>query len=214
VCDGLLIGKSRHKDPYCYYRCERGGKHRLPDVPRHTCTVNSEDAENAVWQAVAKLLQEPERLAQAWADLNAPEPPNQREIKRLEHRSRQLERQWQRILDAYQDGLLKKEELAQRKQALDQEQVQLQSLLDQAQEISLQNQNRLQTIQDFADFSQRMLAVLENPTEEVKREVIRLLVDHIVVDDDAIVIHHIVPITENGRLSLKHKHSQKLLDRY
>lgn len=210
VCDGLLIGKSRHKDPYCYYRCERGGKHRLPDVPRHTCTVNSEDAENAVWQAVAKLLQEPERLAQAWADLNAPEPPNQREIKRLEHRSRQLERQWQRILDAYQDGLLKKEELAQRKQALDQEQVQLQSLLDQAQEISLQNQNRLQTIQDFADFSQRMLAVLENPTEEVKREVIRLLVDHIVVDDDAIVIHHIVPITENGRLSLKHKQVKKL----
>jgi hypothetical protein len=48
-----------------------------------------------------------------------------------------------------------------------------------------------------------MLGVLENPTEEVKREVIRLLVDHIVVEDDAIIIHHIVPITENERLSLK-----------
>ena len=32
---------------------------------------------------------------------------------------------------------------------------------------------------------------------------IRLLVDHIVIEDDAIIIHHIVPITENGRLSLK-----------
>jgi len=206
VCGGLMIGKSRHKDPYTYYRCERGGKHRLPDVPQHTCTVNTQDADDAVWQAVAKLLQEPERLAQAWADLNTTEPPNQREFKRLEHRSRQLERQWQRILDAFQDGLLEKEELAQRKQALDREQSQLQSLLAQAQEVQQQNQNRLQTVQDFADFSQRMLGTLENPTEEVKREVIRLLVDHIVVEEEAIVIHHIVPITENERLSLKHKH--------
>jgi chromosome segregation ATPase len=120
------------------------------------------------------------------------EPSNQREIKRLEHRSRQLERQWQRILDAFQDGLLEKDELAQRKQALDREQAQLQSLRSQAQEVQQQNQNRLQTVQDFADFSQRMLETLENPSEEVKRDVIRLLVDHIVVEDDAIIIHHIV----------------------
>jgi site-specific DNA recombinase len=203
VCEGLMIGKARHKHPYTYYRCERGGKHRLPDVPQHTCTVNAAGAEKAVWEAVAKLLQEPERLAQAWADLNAPEPPNQRQIKRLEHRSRQLERQWQRILDAYQDGLLEKDELSLRKQALEREQTQLQSLLAQAQEIQLQNQTHLQIAQDFADFSQRLLETLENPSEEVKREVIRLLVDHIVVDDDAIIIHHIVPISESERLSLK-----------
>ena len=124
--------------------------------------------------------------------------------RRLEHRSRQLERQWQRILDAYQDGLLEKDELAQRKQALDQELAQLQSLLKHAQEVSQQNQFRLQTVQDFTDFSQRMLETLDNPSEEVKREVIRLLLDHIIVEEDAIVIHHILPITENGRLSLKH----------
>ena len=136
-------------------------------------------------------------------DLYTTEPPNQREIKRLEHRSRQLERQWQRILDAYQDGLLEKDELSLRKQALEREQTHLQSLLAQAQEIQLQNQTHLQIVQDFADFSQRMHSVLENPTEEVKREVIRLLVDHIVVDEEAITIHHIVPISVNERLSLK-----------
>ena len=54
------------------------------------------------------------------------------------------------------------------------------------------------------DFSQRILETLENPFEEVKREVVRLLVDHIVIEDDAIIIHHTVLITENGRLSLKH----------
>jgi hypothetical protein len=34
--------------------------------------------------------------------------------------------------------------------------------------------------------------------------VIRLLVDYIVVEDDAIIIHHIVPINQNERLSFKH----------
>ena len=108
-------------------------------------------------------------------------------------------------------NVLEKGELAQRKQALEREQAQLQSLLAHAHEVQQQNQNRLQTVQDFADFSQRMLGTLENRSEEVKRDVIRLLVDHIVVEDDAIVIHHIVPITENGRLSLKHNHRQKPL---
>jgi hypothetical protein len=37
-----------------------------------------------------------------------------------------------------------------------------------------------------------------------QREVIRLLVDHIIVEDDAIIIHHIVPIANNEQLSLKH----------
>jgi hypothetical protein len=78
ICDGLMIGKSRHKHPYTYYRCKRGGKHRLPDVPQHTFTVNAEDDEKAVWEAVAKLLQEPERLTQAWVDLNTTEVPNHR----------------------------------------------------------------------------------------------------------------------------------------
>jgi len=214
VCGSLLYGKTRHQHPSYYYRCERGGKHRLPDVPEHSCTVNAEDAEQAVWQAVARLLQEPERLAQAWADLNTTDPPNQREIKRLQTRSRQLERQWQRILDAFQDGLLEKDELTQRKQAIDREQAQLQSLLAQAQEISQQNQYRLQTVQDFADFSQRLLETLENPSPEVKSEVIRLLVDHIVVEEDTIVIHHIVPISENERLSLACLHGGILLQSF
>jgi hypothetical protein len=57
-----------------------------------------------------------------------------------------------------------------------------------------------------------MLETLENPTEEVKREVIRLLVDHIVFENDAIIIHLIVPISENERLSLKHQQSKKPLN--
>jgi hypothetical protein len=69
-----------------------------------------------------------------------------------------------------------------------------------------------QTVQDFANFSQHLLGVLQNRTEEVKREVFRLMVDHIVVEDDTIIIHHIVPITSNERLSLKQQYFEELLN--
>jgi hypothetical protein len=81
------------------------------------------------------------------------------------------------------------------KQTLEREQTQLQSLLAQDQEIQQHNQTHFQIVQDFVDFSQRMLETLENPTDEVKGEVIPLLVDHIIVEEGAIIIHHIEPIS-------------------
>jgi site-specific DNA recombinase len=33
VCDGLMIGTARHKHPYTYYRCERGGNIDCPMCP-------------------------------------------------------------------------------------------------------------------------------------------------------------------------------------
>jgi hypothetical protein len=41
---------------------------------------------------------------------------------------------------------------------------------------------------------------LENPTPEVKQEVLRLLVESIVVEDNAITIKHIIPTDDNSRL--------------
>ena len=40
----------------------------------------------------------------------------------------------------------------------------------------------------------------ENPTPEVKQEVLRLLVESIVVEENAITIKHIIPTDDNSRL--------------
>ena len=63
-------------------------------------------------------------------------------------------------------------------------------------------------LDDFATFCQKMLSSLADPTPEVKQEVIRLLIDHIVVEDHAIVIKHIIPTDDDCRLLPGRRYTQ------
>jgi hypothetical protein len=49
-------------------------------------------------------------------------------------------------------------------------------------------------------YCQEIEAALANPTPETKQEVLRLLIDHVVVEDDAITIKHIIPTDDDCRL--------------
>ena len=64
--------------PMSYYRCEHGDKHHYPLI---LITINAKDSKKAIWKAVTELLQELERLAQTWVDLNttAPQPARNQE---------------------------------------------------------------------------------------------------------------------------------------
>ena len=55
-------------------------------------------------------------------------------------------------------------------------------------------------LQTFANFCQQIEAGLDHPTPELQQEVIRLLIDHVVVGPDEIVIKHIVPTDDDCRL--------------
>ena len=114
--------------------------------------------------------------------------------------SRALERQWIRILDAFQAELLDKAELARRKERLDQERQTLTQRLQQAQRQAQQQQAKAQMLADFATFCQQIEAGLTDPTPEQQQEVFRLLIDHVVVEQDAIVIKHIIPTDDDCRL--------------
>ena len=74
-------------------------------------------------------------------------------------------------------------------------------------------QVKQQLIDDFEQYCQRIQANLENPTPELKQEVIRLLIDHIVVGENEIVIKHIVPTDDDCRLNHSVKPSNILKNR-
>jgi hypothetical protein len=57
---------------------------------------------------------------------------------------------------------------------------------------------------EFSAFCADAQKALENPTPEAKQEVLRLLVDQIIVEDDAITIKHIIPADESCRLLPRH----------
>jgi hypothetical protein len=104
------------------------------------------------------------------------------------------------LLDAFQVGLLNKTELSQRKQKLEQERQTISERIEQIQRQQKQQSVKAQIMDDFSAFCAVAQKALENPTPEVKQEVLRLLVESVVIEEDAITINHIIPTDENSRL--------------
>lgn len=198
VCGCTLVGRTVGDRKT--YACSYGGVKRAPDVPAHSCIITADEIEPLVWQALSDLLRQPTRLLSAWRTLRQPEPTESGQLNHLQRRQRDLEKQWQRLLDLYQDDLIDKTELRQRKELIEAEQNRLTERLQQA----VRQQQAQQYETDLAltceAFARRVEAALASPSFETQQDVIRLLIDHIVVEEDAITIKHIVPDEDDARL--------------
>jgi site-specific DNA recombinase len=190
TCGHTLQGRTQRG--IVYYRCTHGGVHCPPGTPRHTCSVRSDLVEPLVWQALADLLRDPQRIQNAWQALQT-EQATPRELQRWQQRESQLRKQRQRLLDAYQADVLSLEELIERQNPLDVELRELQKLLAQASQTS-PRQISLET------FTQRIEQALATSDVETRQEVLRLLIERIVVTDEALTVEHIVPTVNNSRL--------------
>ena len=199
VCGHTLTGRT--VDGCFSYGCCYGGHRCAPDVPRHTCSIDGNIVETLVWQAVVDLLQNPRLISQAWGCDDAQSASAELgEKERLENRLRAVARQQERLLDLFQDEHLDKPEYLERKQRLQEEQQSLQARLLHFAQAAKSEQVKQQVIDDFVQYCQRIRENLANPSPDLQQEVIRLLIDHVVVGKNEIVIKHIVPTDEDCRL--------------
>jgi site-specific DNA recombinase len=208
TCGHTLQGRTQNGR--VYYHCEHGGKERYPTVAPHRRHLAGHILEPLVWDAIVELLHQPDRIAQVWEAEAAQAQTTPDELGRLQARQRKLEQQWLRLLDAFQEGLLDKAELAQRKQRLDQERQSLTERISQMQRHQAQQAAKTQILDQFAAFCAHAQTALQHPTPEVKQEVLRLLVQCIVVEEDAITIKHIIPTDDNCRLLPRGKPPEKV----
>lgn len=199
VCGHAMVGRTTSPGVQQYY-CEHGGKNRSSDVPPHSRGVAAKTIEPLVWKAVTQLLREPALLADAWHSEGEFPKADLDEVSRLESRLRAVQQEWERLLDAYQEGLLDKTALAQRKERLDQQRQALQKRIEHLNCELRREQAKTRMIESFAQFCQTVEQNLDDPTPEVQQEVIRLLIDHIVVGEDSITIKHIIPTDGDCRL--------------
>lgn len=198
TCGRTLTG--RFSDGHVYYYCTNRGRNRDPDVPRHSCGIAGSIIEPLVWQAVVELLANPALLADAWHSQQEVEADAPDELTRLQARQRTLERQWTRLLDLFQEGLITKRELSQRKGRLDAERESLARRISRLEQQNRRLEAKTQMLEDYAAFCQRIESNLAKPTPDMQQEVIRLLIDHIVLQKDEIIIKHIVPTDDDCRL--------------
>lgn len=198
VCGHTLVGQGRGEKRR--YICPYESGNRSPDIPRHRCRIEGDVAESLVWEAVSRLIRQPTLLEEAWRVQQEETGADSGEAERLRGRLRTLQRQRARLLDAFQEELIEKEELARRKRRLDAEEEGIRQRLEQLEQEARSQQAKAQMLEEFAAFCQRIEAALRNPTPEIQQEVVRLLIDHIVVREDELVIKHVVPTDSECRL--------------
>jgi site-specific DNA recombinase len=190
VCGYTLQGRTQKGT--VTYVCTHGGKHCPPGVPRHTCTVRADVIEPLVWEALAELLRDPEQIQAAWKALQASEASAD-EVSRWKQRQTVLRKQRQRLLDAYQAEVINLEELVERQNPLD---LELRGLEKRLRDAPQQPKEQI-SLEAFTQQIERALATCDLETQQ---EVLRLLIERIVVTDDAITIEHIVPTVDESRL--------------
>jgi site-specific DNA recombinase len=103
-------GRKGNPRAYAYYRCIGSDAYRFGGV--RLCDnkqVRTDLVEQAVWEAVCKLLEEPERLEQEYRR-RLLQVEQSDELKSLESRIGRLRQGLARLIDSYTDGLNDKEE--------------------------------------------------------------------------------------------------------
>ncbi len=189
ICGYTLTARTQ-KGVATYY-CKHGGVHCPAGIPPHTCAVPAKEVEALIWTSLAQLLDNPLQIRQAWEALQqAPEQTGERE--RLQQRQSALSRQRQRLTDAYQVDLLTLVELRQRQTPLDQELQQLHARL-----IKLSEPKMEISLETFTNSIRQALTSCDFDT---RQEVIRMLIERIVVTKEALSVEHIVPTMNNSRL--------------
>jgi site-specific DNA recombinase len=199
VCGHTLVGRTSITGRLTY-ACHYGHIRSNPDIPAHVCTIAGATIEPIVWQAVCDLLRNPRLLADAWNNQTDSLSASPGETDRLKSRQKALERQKERLIDLFQEEQLDKAEFLRRKTRIDQERQIIESRLQLlSRQADLEN-TKEQMLVDFTAYCHQIESNLTNPNPELQQEVIRLLIDHIVVGDKEIVIKHIVPTDDDCRL--------------
>ncbi len=171
-----------------YYRCigsdaYRFGGQRLWGNQQ----VRTDLLEEAVWQDVRSLLQEPQRVAREH-ERRLAQPASDDSVESLKALAQKIKRGIGRLIDAYQDGLIDR---AQFEPRLHQAQERLQTLNDQITSLAAE-QSRQQDLQlvisQVETFAKMLEGSLEQADWSTRRQVIRTLVKQIEIGSEDIKV--------------------------
>lgn len=181
---------------YAYYRCKGRDRQRPDGQP--PCTVapcRSADLEAAVWQDVRQLLQDPARIETEFhRRLDGEADPGSPAAAAVDKALAKVKRSVNRLIDAYSEGLLDKEEFEPRLRAAKERLRQLETEA-QTQAQAAQHQAELRLVvgrlQDFASQIRDGLAQADWATQ---REIIRALVKRIEVQPEEVrIVYRVNP---------------------
>ena len=192
VCGSAYCHKGSKK--YQYYRCIGTEKYRR--AGKTICdnrSVKGEELESRVWSDVCDLLREPERLQAELQRRQSMGPESTAAVTKQQACVDDLRARLDRMIDAYSQGLIEPEEFQSRIGQLrahhDREAAALVSLSGELQ-ISTSTESATEILASFASKIENHLATANN---ELKRELLTVLIERIEVCVDEIRIVYKVP---------------------
>ena len=198
----------RKKRRYAYYRCIGSDAYRFGG--QRLCynkQVRTDLLDEAVWQDVCQLLQDPQRIENEFnRRLTSSSTDVGYGINQLRTQVQKVKRGIARLIDAYQDGLMAKSEFAPRIQQANERLRKHQQEINSLQDQESQMRELKLVIGRMEGFSQIVNTQLEEADWAAKRQLIRTLVKQIEIGEESVkVVYRIADIPfvqapEKGRL--------------
>ena len=183
----------------------RAGKGRYSCLARYprsapwSCegrSVGAAKVETMVWEHVRALLSNSELLRTRYEEGHGDpvlDTREEQERERLQRKLTAVEREVQRLIDAYQAGVIELAELQTRRQRAEEHGQVLRERLQEIEQQHMERTKELRLVQGLEEFCTSMHHALQNPEYEIKQKVLQLVVDRIVVDEQQLTIRHVVP---------------------
>jgi len=184
-----LRARKGHRRDYAYYRCAgsdayRFGGQRVCSNPQ----VRTDRLEQAVWQEICRLLEDPQRLVNEYERRLevAQTRPAEADAALLNRQIAKLRQGIERLIDGYSEGYIDKDEFEPRIRRFKER---IQTLESQAQQLhdERHRQAELQLIIGrLEEFAAKVSAGLERFDWSGRRELIRILVKRIEIDRERV----------------------------
>jgi hypothetical protein len=191
-------GRRRHR----YYICH--GKDTLARDRSHPCPqprTRVEELDAAVWDHVRRLLDDPATLAAQFEEqarqAEALDAGADAASQKCEALLRRLDREEQRLIDAYQAEAIDLDELKRRREQIQGRRVVLTGQREQEQRLRRERQTAKEVWADLTAFCRRVRSRLDEATLAEKQRILQLLIDRVIVGEDDLEIRHVIPL---GRL--------------
>jgi len=188
--------KPEKKNRYRYYRCGGGYPSRVgADAVCKNRLLNMRKADEAVWEDVRGILLDPHRLAEEHhRRLSGPALAETPRAALWARRVAALRRGIERLIDAYQNGDISKDEFEPRIRSSRERLAQLEGMASAVEDREQYEEGLRLTIGRLDEFSKQVRNRLETCEFSVRRDIIRALVDRIEVDELAVRIVYKVAI--------------------
>ena len=185
-----------------YYRCLGSDDYRHPNG--RICDnrpIRQDYLDEVVWKHVVQLLENPEVIRseiQRRIRQIQDSSPTKRRKEVVENEIVRVDKSIEKLLDAYQEGLLELEELRRRTPDLRKRQQSLKSELGSLETATVTQQGFLLLAENMEDFLGRLRKTADSMDVVERQKILRLVVKEILIDLETIKIRHSIPLTGNS----------------